>query len=59
MKNLLTKWIFIAQFHLQDPNLDPNTDPACRFESVSARIQIRSTVFFFIKTKFYKVLSSF
>jgi len=37
MTNLLKKLIFIAQFHLQDP------DPAWRFESGSARIRIRNT----------------
>ena len=33
------KWIFIAQFHFQDP------DPAWRFESGSNRIRIRNTAF--------------
>jgi len=34
MKNLLKKWIFIAQFHFQDP--DP--DPAWQFKSGSATL---------------------
>ena len=35
MKNLWKKWIFLAQFHFQNP--DP--DPAWQFESGSNRIR--------------------
>jgi hypothetical protein len=35
----MKKWIFIAQFHLQDP--DPDT--AWRFDSGSTRTRIRNT----------------
>jgi len=43
MKNVGKEWIFIAQFHFQDP--DPNTDPDpdWQFESGSTRIWIRNT----------------
>ena len=41
MKFFWKKWIFIAQFHFQDPNTDP--DPAWQFESGST--QIRNTAY--------------
>ena len=37
MQNLWKKWIFIAQFHSQDP------DPAWQFESGSTRIRNTGT----------------
>ena len=37
MKNLWKKWIFMAQYHFQDPDTDP--DPAWQFESGSNRIR--------------------
>ena len=44
MKNLPKKWIFTAQFHLQDPDPDSELssypDPAWQFESGSTRIRI-------------------
>ena len=44
MNNFWKKWIFIAQFHFQDPDseYDTDTDPAWQFESGSVTLPTRN-----------------